>query len=318
MSFSLKYLFRGVSAAEEREWERQNVRQKTERYLATNPIERFATDPPYRGKVELIGAALAGVRGPVLDLGGNTAGEATILTQQGRHIVVADINDYAIELSRRRALKFGLKLSDYVALDAHHLPFADASFAAVTVIEALHHFADYDRALGEIFRILAPGGLLFSIEPNALNPLRRASEVRDRLRGTIEKSFYPGQLRRLLGKAGFGAVEIRPFSIGRSEWKLREHAPWRRPLARFHGWLCASFPRAFSAHAIQARKPGALPPFENWRLTEHLRSPLGGGPLILDTARGGWVDAVAGRVFPDVDGIPVLIREDAKPIAMAN
>ena len=31
-----------------------------------------------------------------------------------------------------------------------------AVFAAVTVLEALHHFFDYDQALGEIHRVLAP------------------------------------------------------------------------------------------------------------------------------------------------------------------
>jgi hypothetical protein len=39
--------------------------------------------------------------------------------------------------------KFGLKLPKYVALDVHRLPFADNSFAAATVIEALHHFVEH-------------------------------------------------------------------------------------------------------------------------------------------------------------------------------
>jgi ubiquinone/menaquinone biosynthesis C-methylase UbiE len=314
MSFSLKFLFRSVNAAEERDWERENIRQKTERYLATNPLDRYAKDEPYRQKVDATAAALEGVKGPVLDLGGNTAGEATILAQRGHRIIVADINEYALDVSRQRARKFNLKLPDYVALDAHHIPFADNSFAAVTVLEALHHFADYDRSLSEIHRVLAPGGLLFSIEPNAWNPMRRASEIRDRLRGTIEKSFTRGQLRGLCERAGFVDIQTRSFATKRSEWKLREHPVWRRPISRFNGWICTTWPRIFASHALYARKAGTPPDFDGWDFHTQLRSPIGGN-LTFDAARKCWTDTTSGKVFPDLDGIPVLIREDGKAAA---
>jgi ubiquinone/menaquinone biosynthesis C-methylase UbiE len=47
-------------------------------------------------------------------------------------------------------------------LDAHQLPFGSETFAAVAVIEALHHFADYNRVLEEIFRVLKRGGTLLA------------------------------------------------------------------------------------------------------------------------------------------------------------
>jgi demethylmenaquinone methyltransferase/2-methoxy-6-polyprenyl-1,4-benzoquinol methylase len=313
MSFSLKYLFQGPSVADERSWERENVRAKTGRYLATNPLDRFADDPAYRIKIEATLAGLGPLEGPVLDLGGNTAGEATILQQRGYTMVVGDINEYALALSRQRAEKFGLVPPLYVTLDAHRLPFADGSFVAVTVLEALHHFPDWSRVLVEIHRVLAPGGRLFSLEPNALNPLRRASEVRDRLRGTIEKSFTAGQLVRLCREAGFAEVEVTPFAVARSEWKLREQPAWRRPLARLHGWLCVHCPAIFAAHRIIARKPGTLPALPAPELPALLRSPLSGGPLHFEASRSGWVDPASGRVFPDHDGIPNLIPEEATP-----
>ncbi len=312
MPFSLKYLFHAPSVADERDWERENIRAKTERYLATNPLERFATDPSYRAKVEATLGGLGPPAGPVLDLGGNTAGEATILQQRGYEMVVADINEYALELSRQRVAKFGLIAPLYVALDAHRLPFPDGAFAAVTVLEALHHFPDWSRVLAEIHRVLAPGGVLFSIEPNAINPLRRASEVRDRLRGTIEKSFTAGQLVRLCREAGFTEVKVSPFANARSEWKLRELPPLRRPIARFHGWLCVHFPTVFAAHRILARKAGTLPQLPAPVLADLLRSPLSGGPLRFSAERGGWVEESG--IFPDAAGIPILIREEMRPL----
>jgi SAM-dependent methyltransferase len=52
-----------------------------------------------------------------------------------------------------------------VCADAHALPFADASFANVVGVDVLHHFARPGLALGEIARVLGPGGRLVVVEP---------------------------------------------------------------------------------------------------------------------------------------------------------
>lgn len=314
MSGFLKFIRRPPSISEERDWERENIRSKTERYLKTNPMDRFETDEPWKAKVLAIESALAGIKGLTLDIGGNTAGEATVLSQRGSRIVVSDINEYALDVSRQRVRKFGLKSPWFIACDAHHLPFEDASFSAVTVIEALHHFTDYGQALREIHRILKPGGRLYSTEPNALNPLRRASEIRDRLRGTIEKSFTAGQLRRLCTEAGFAKVDVRPFAIGRSSWKLKEVPLYRRPLAQFHGWLAVNVPGIFAGHAITAEKAGVLECDPAAEPFTHLLCPRTGKPLRLDAGSGRWTGE-GGFSYPDMDGIPVLIDEDAAPAA---
>ena len=309
-----KFLRRPPSIAEERDFERENIRKKTERYLQTNPMDRFETDLPWRAKVLALEEALRDIKGLVLDIGRNTAGEASVLSQRGQRIVVSDINEYALDVSRQRVRKFGLKSPWFIGCDAHHLPFADATFSAVTVLEALHHFSDYGQALSEIHRVLKPGGRFYSTEPNALNPLRRASEIRDRLRGTIEKSFTVGQLHRLCKAAGFETVEVKPFAIGRSSWKLQEVPLYRRPLARLHGWLAVNLPRFFAGHAIYAKKAGTLIPDPDSDPFANLRCPQSGEALHLDPKHGGWVDDQHTRSYPDMDGIPVLIAADRKTV----
>lgn len=317
--FKFRHIFEPPSVSEEREFERVNVTAKLERYLRTNPLDRFATDEAYRNKVELIERNLGSIRGPILDIGGNTAGEATILQQRGFRMVVGDINESALDISRQRVEKFGLRSPDYVALDAHHLPFRDASFSAVTVIEALHHFVEYDRVLGEIHRVLKPGGRLFSAEPNSLNPIRRASEVRDRLRGTIEKSFYAGELRRMCEKAGFAPVTVKPFAHGKSSWKMEEVPVYRRSAARFHGWLSHTFPVVFGSHALVAEKGGgAENPNPEVDLRELLCSPVNGESLRFDPELKRWVETGSGGSFPDFNGIPVLIAEDRQMLGAPN
>lgn len=312
MAGFFKFLRRAPSVTEERNFERENIRGKTERYLQTNPMDRYENDEGWRAKTLAMETALAGIKGLILDIGGNTAGEATVVFQHGLRMVVSDINEYALDVSRQRVRKFGLKSPWFVACDAHHLPFADASFSAVTVIEALHHFSDYGQALREIHRILKPGGRLYSTEPNALNPLRRLSEVRDRLRGTIEKSFTVGQLRRLCTDAGFEKIDIKPFAVGRSSWKLKEVPLYRRPIAQFHGWLAVNVPQLFAGHAILVQKAGVLECDATSTPFDHLQCPKNREPLRLEAGR--WVGSAGGLSYPDMDGIPVLIAEDAKSV----
>lgn len=310
--FKLRYLYRVPNVEEERDFERANIQEKTQRYLETNPLDRMAQDVAYRAKVERVATYLGPLQGLVLDLGGNTAGEATILQQRGYHIVVGDINEVALDVSRQRVEKFGLIKPHYAALDAHHLPFKDDSFSAVTVVEALHHFFDYDKALSEIFRVLKPGGKLLSFEPNALNPLRRASEVRDRFRGSIEKSFYIPQLEKLCLKAGFATARAAAYSGGRSEWKLKEVPAYRRPIARLHGWLSENYPTFFGGLMLEAYKAGTLVDEDaaGRPLASILRSPINHGDLTFDAAQRVWRETDGQYAFPDLNGIPVLVSKD--------
>ena len=54
-----------------------------------------------------------------------------------------------------------------VQADAAHLPFASKCFDAVVSNHSLEHFADLDRALAEIGRVLARPGALFIAVPDA-------------------------------------------------------------------------------------------------------------------------------------------------------
>jgi ubiquinone/menaquinone biosynthesis C-methylase UbiE/uncharacterized protein YbaR (Trm112 family) len=311
--FKLRHLYRPPDIEEERDFERANIQGKTARYLETNPLDRMQADAAYQAKVERVATGLGPLKGFILDLGGNTAGEATILRQRGYNIVVGDINEVALDVSRRRVEKFHLLRPHYVGLDAHQLPFKDHSFSAVTVIEALHHFFDYDQALSEIFRVLKPGGKLLSFEPNALNPLRRASEIRDRLRGSIEKSFYIGQLERLCLHAGFASAKARAYSGGRSSWKLQEVPAYRRPVARLHGWLSMKCPRLFGGLMLEAGKAGTLVEEDaaGISLAAILRSPVNRGELTFDPDKQRWIESKGKAAFPDLNGIPVLVIKDA-------
>lgn len=106
----------------------------------------------------------------VLDLAGGTGDLAALIApriragSQGR-FVLSDINASMLSEGRDRMTDRGL-LNDleYIQADAEALPFADASFDAVTMAFGLRNVTKKEDALKSIFRVLKPGGRLLVLE----------------------------------------------------------------------------------------------------------------------------------------------------------
>jgi SAM-dependent methyltransferase len=103
----------------------------------------------------------------------------------------------------------------FCQMDAERLGFADASFDCVTCAFSLFQFLDVERALAEMWRVLKPGGRLglSNWGPGFFTPI--ASLQRDLFRKfgirrllTNPIVFEPTELRRLLTRTGFTAVEL--------------------------------------------------------------------------------------------------------------
>jgi len=78
---------------------------------------------------------------------------------------------YAVEPNGKRveSMKREFPAIKSSAASAEKLPFPDAYFDKVYTTMALHHFADLDRALGEVARVLKPGGsfVILEVEPGS-------------------------------------------------------------------------------------------------------------------------------------------------------
>jgi ubiquinone/menaquinone biosynthesis C-methylase UbiE len=76
---------------------------------------------------------------------------------QPQSLTGVDLTPRAINFTRERLTLHGLT-SDLQVADAENLPFDNDSFDLVYSWGVLHHSPDTPRAIGEVFRVLKPGG----------------------------------------------------------------------------------------------------------------------------------------------------------------
>lgn len=91
---------------------------------------------------------------------------ARIREDLGAEVVAVDLSPRMVELARERGV-------DARIGDVQSLPFEDGEFGCVTANWMLYHVPDLDRGLGELARVLRPGGRLVA----ATNGLRHLEEL---------------------------------------------------------------------------------------------------------------------------------------------
>ena len=82
---------------------------------------------------------------------------------QGR-VIGADFSERMLDLARRKAAERGLSQVRFEWADALQLPYDDRAFDAVTVGFGVRNLADLERGIGELARVLVPGGRLVILE----------------------------------------------------------------------------------------------------------------------------------------------------------
>lgn len=198
------------------------------RYDLTNDVISLGQDRRWRAATIRAVDARPGDR--VLDLAAGTGTSSEPFAADGVDVVPCDFSVGMLREGKRRRPDL-----PFTAGDATRLPFADASFDAVTISFGLRNVVDTDAALREMLRVTRPGGRLVVTEfstptwvpfrtlyleylVRALPPLARAVSREPDAYVYLADSIraWPDQegLGRLVRAAGWREVAYRNLSGG--------------------------------------------------------------------------------------------------------
>jgi ubiquinone/menaquinone biosynthesis C-methylase UbiE len=162
-------------------------------------------------------------RGDLLDVACGPGVVTAAIAPRAASVVAFDATEPMLDKARARCAKAGLVNVAFESGDAESLPFADARFDGVVTRLAIHHFADPQRALGEMFRVLRPGGVAVIVDVVSSENAEESS-----LQNAIERLRDPSHVRMLpaseldAGVARAGFRDIAPAT-----WdKRREFEEW--------------------------------------------------------------------------------------------
>ena len=162
-------------------------------------------------------------RGRLIDVACGPGVVTAALAPNATSVVAFDATDEMLQKAKTRCAKASVSNVEFKNGDAENLPFADGAFDGAVTRAALHHFADPQRAINEMFRVLRPGGAVVFADVisseddgesqlhNAIERLRDPSHVR-----MLPASELDGDAKR----AGFRDLEAATWDHNREleEW----------------------------------------------------------------------------------------------------
>lgn len=231
--------------------------------LDPRKVATCSTTPETLHALSLLGE----VRGrDVLEIGTGQGELACWLAGNGARLTTRDVSPGMVDLARRLARRLGLEERiTFEVGPGEMLPREDATFDLVFGHDVLHH-TDLPRAVGEIHRVLRPGGRAVFAEPLGHNPvLNRYREMSPGTRTPDERPLLFQDfevMRRIFGQVGHREFHLATMAIflwfrwveGLDPnqvryWKriIDEAERYRRPFAVLNGvdrLLFAVFPPA--------------------------------------------------------------------------
>jgi demethylmenaquinone methyltransferase/2-methoxy-6-polyprenyl-1,4-benzoquinol methylase len=133
------------------------------RYDALEELLSFGQN--HRWRTAMVDAVVAAKPRTVLDVATGTAGVALMLSRRtDAEVTGVDLTEQMLRRGRARVAGAGVRRVHLAVARAEQLPFADATFDALTFTYLLRYVADPSTTLRELARVVRPGGTVASLE----------------------------------------------------------------------------------------------------------------------------------------------------------
>ncbi len=195
---------------------RKNAKQKSKEYFDSHRKSRLAHGGywrhDYRYQIEEIGRIQPE---RLIDIG---CGPGAFLSLVEKTFPDIQLNALDISEEMVRETKGRLAGTAVVTVgDSEHMPLAGGQYQAVTCNMSIHHYPHPLNALGEMFRILQPGGYLLLNDMDCAAPIRAAANwIFPRLPGGDVKMYTRKEIEEMVRGARFQRIRYRkisPFSF---------------------------------------------------------------------------------------------------------
>ncbi len=143
-------------------------------------------------------------------------------------VIASDLTQGMLESTRKNGAQKGVKNARLLRTDSEAIALRDGAVDSVSVRIAPHHFADVQKAIGEMARVLKPGGKLIYIDNIAPEEPPEAKRYND-----FEKTRDPSHLRcdslpvlvEMIENAGLAILHTETIRkrMDFEEWVARPH-----------------------------------------------------------------------------------------------
>ena len=203
----------------------------------------------------------------LLDVACGAGGPALrIAATTGCSVVGIDVHEQAVTTARSLAAQRGLaERAEFRPTDASGpLPFSDASFDAVTCVDAINHFPDRPQVIAEWARLLKPGGRLLFTDPITLTGALTNAEIAVRSSAGFYLLVPHGYDERVIAQCGLRLLVCEDATANMTrvaESRLAARASRSAPLREIEGDEAYDGQQEFLTVAARVAREGRLSRF---------------------------------------------------------